>query len=263
MVCLTFFVAGGIGGLLIGVIGTGSSLVMLPTLIFIFSELFAEYDYLRLAVGTTVASMTFGAIAGAVSHWRVGNLELSIFRAMILPYVLGSIAGPWLNRYLPTQWLRMYLVVILLLLGAQMLLSVVTTARAKTDRGVDLKLMRPVFFLIAVASSMGGVASGMLTIPFLSRYSLSMRRVIGTSTTGAAVFTVAGLVGYTSAGWNMGNLPPGAVGFVYLPAFIIMSTMLVICVPMGVRAAKYANDDILKKAFGIFLMISAIVIASR
>lgn len=263
MTYLVFLVAGGVGGLLIGIIGTGSSLVMLPTLIIIFSGLFPEHDYLRLAVGTTVAAMTFGAITAAITHWRANNVDVSIFRAMIVPYTLGSLAGPWMNRFMPTQWLKIYLCAIIFVIGIQMLSSIAFASVNNASKNVNLKATRPIFLLIAAVSSMGGVASGMLAIPYLSRYSMPMQRVIGTSTTGAAVFTVAGLIGYVSAGWNMTNLPAATIGFIYLPAFIIMSTMLVTCVPLGVRMAKYADDKLLKKAFGIFLIISAGVIGLR
>jgi len=256
-------VAGGVGGLLIGVIGTGSSLVMLPTLIFIFSGLFPEYDFLRLAVGTTVASMTFGAVTAAITHSRASNVDVPIFRSMIIPYILGSLTGPWMNRFMPTQWLKIYLSVILFLVGLQMLLGIFSAGEKRMEKNMQPIVMRSVFFVIATVSSLGGVASGMLAIPYLSRYSMSMQRVIGTSTTGAAVFTIAGLVGYASAGWNMSNLPTAAIGFIYLPAFLIMSTMLVICVPLGVRIAKHADDKLLKKAFGFFLLISAAVIGLR
>jgi len=236
---------------------------MLPTLIFIFSGLFPEYDYLRLALGTTVAAMTFGAVTAAITHWRASNVDVSIFKTMIVAYVLGALAGPWINRFMPTQWLKVYLSLILLLIGMQMLLSIATILEDNAAKSTEPKTMRLVFFLIATLSSMGGVASGMLAIPYLSHYPMTMQRVIGTSTTGAAVFTVAGLIGYASAGWNMSNLPAAAVGFIYLPAFLIMSTMLVICVPLGVRIAKYADDKLLKKAFGLFLIVSAAMIGLR
>ncbi len=133
---------------------------MLPTLIFIFAGLFPEYDYLRLAVGTTVAAMTFGAVTAAITHWRAGNVEVPIFKTMIVAYVLGALAGAWINRFMPTQWLKVYLGLVLFLIGMQMLFSITTTVQDRAAKIAQPKTMQPVFFLIATITSMGGRCIG-------------------------------------------------------------------------------------------------------
>lgn len=55
MIWTLLFFIGSLGGLLVGMAGVGSTLVVLPTLIIIFSFMFHSSVSLKLAVGTTTA----------------------------------------------------------------------------------------------------------------------------------------------------------------------------------------------------------------
>lgn len=260
---LFYALIGAAGGLLIGLLGTGSSLIMLPALVLVFPFLFPEYDALRLAIGTTVASMTIGAIAAAATHWRQENIDFGLFKLMLFPYIAGALAGPWINRWLPRDYLRVYLTVVIVLLAVQMLVSNRNKTQAQKAVSSNKLQIRVVSLFVGLSSSMAGIASGMFMIPYLQRFKLSMLRIIGTSTAGAAVYCVAGLTGYVSAGWSSSDLPPGAVGFVYLPAFLSISIMLAISVPLGVRIAGHVDDARLRRLFAFFLILAAVAISAN
>jgi hypothetical protein len=114
---------------------------------------------------------------------------------------------------------------------------------------------------VGICSSVAAVASGIFAIPYLTRFSLPMRTIIGTSTAGAAVYATFGSIGYISAGWSAANLPEGALGYVYLPAFAIMAVTASIFTPLGVRLARYVNERMLRRLFAVFLLAAAFVIA--
>lgn len=248
---------GAVGGLLIGLIGTGSSLVMMPALVLAFPLLFPEFDSLRLAVGTTVATMTVGALSAALTHLKQRNVDYNLIRLIWVPYVLGALVGPWLSRELPSAYLKVYLIVVITVLALRMLSKSEHQRSQRRDYRHHRTEVSIVSFLITLASSVAGIASGMFMIPYLQRFSMTMFRVIGTSTTGAAIYSVSAIIGYMSSGWSVTRLPEGAVGFVYVPAFVVMAPAIALAVPLGVHLARRMNDRLLRRFFALFLLAAA------
>lgn len=260
MAYLLYVLASAAGGLLVGLIGTGSSLVVLPSLALIFGGVLQGYDTLRLAAGTTMAAMSVGAIAGALAQHRAGHLDLRLFRMTLAPYVIGALAGPWISRLLPSRFLGAYVAAIIVVVAVRILTVNREASRPVRDYHAHRFEIGVVLLSIGIFSSIAGIASGIFAIPYLTRFSLPMRTIIGTSTAGAAVYSTFGAIGYVSAGWTAPNLPESALGYVYLPAFAIMAITASVCTPLGVRLASYVNERILRIVFAVFLCVAAIAI---
>jgi uncharacterized membrane protein YfcA len=249
-----------VGGLLVGILGTGGSLLLLPSLTLILTTSVSQSDPLRLAAGTTMATVAVGAIAGAVAQYRHGQLDRKLLHVMSVPYVAGGLLGPWLSRLLPTTTLSIYVAAVIVLVALRMLRSDRRDAAAVRDYQAHRLEVRIVLLLIGIVSSVAGVASGIFAIPYLSRFSLPMRTLIGTSTAAAALYALSGAVGYAAAGWSVPDRPPGSVGFVYLPAFLVMATTAFIVTPLGVRLARRISERLLRKGFAIFLLAAAVAL---
>jgi uncharacterized membrane protein YfcA len=76
--------------------------------------------------GSIHTAEMFSSGASGFSHYRFGNINKKLFRTLLLPGVLGAIAGALLLCYLGEaygSWLRPVLSVYTLLLGARILLN--------------------------------------------------------------------------------------------------------------------------------------------
>ena len=258
---LFYALASALGGLLVGLIGTGMSLVVLPSLVLLFASLLDGYDTLRLAAGTTMAAMAAGAISGALVQYRAGHVDVRLFQWMLAPYVVGGLAGPWVSRLLPTSFLSTYIAVIITAIATRMLLTRRNASPAQRDYSAHRLELSVVLAGIALLSSIAGVASGIFAIPYLiARFSIPVRTIIGTSTGAAAVYSTVGAIGYVSAGWSAPDLPEYSLGFVYLPAFLIMAVTASLFTPLGVRLASYINEQVLRRFFAVFLLVAAAAI---
>ena len=258
---LLYVLASAAGGVLVGLIGTGSSLVVLPSLALIFASVLEGHDTLRFAAGTTMAAMAVGAIAGALTQYRAGHVDLRLFRWTLAPYVVGALIGPWISRLLPSRFLGAYVAIIIVVVALRLLFEYRAAPRSPRAYVAYRLEITAVLASIAIFSSIAGVASGIFAIPYLvARFSLPIRTIIGTSTAGAAVYSTFGAIGYVSAGWSATNLPANSLGYVYLPAFVIMAITASVCTPLGVRLASYVNERMLRQVFAIFLIVAAIAI---
>ncbi len=82
--------AGGVGGLL----GIGGCVIMMPAIRFGFG--FSS----TLAVGTTLTAVIFTAAAGAIQHWRLGNVDWKSVKYIAPAGVAGVLAGSALFYYI-------------------------------------------------------------------------------------------------------------------------------------------------------------------
>ena len=253
--------AGGIGALLVGMIGFGTSLVVLPTLAIVFPSMFSADTALRMATGTTMATMAVGAVAAGAAQSRGEHVSWPLLRLAILPYAAGALLGPWTARYLPVDVLRIYVAGMLMIVGLWSLSRQGTGSGAQRQWCEHRLEICTVLFGIGLASSMAGIASGIFAIPYLSRFAIPLRTVIGTSTVGAALYSAFGTLGHVSAGWTMADPPSWSLGYVYLPALAVMAVAGALCAPLGVRLAGRMNDRLLKNVLAVVILVAALVIA--
>ena len=263
MTFLLYVAASAAGGLIVGVLGTGSSLILLPSLTLIFEGAMPAQDPIRLAAGTTMATIAVGAIAGAVAQYRRRNFDAGLFRLTLPPYVLGGFAGPWVSRLLPADILGVYVAVVVAIVALRMLLADGPGAKGARDYDAHRLEITLVLLAIGFGCSLAGIASGIFAIPYLARFALPIRSVIGTSTASAAVYASCGAAGYVTAGWSIATPAGGSAsvaGFVYLPAFAVMALTAAIVTPRGVLLAGKVSERALKRAFAVFLLAAAVAI---
>jgi uncharacterized membrane protein YfcA len=82
-----------------------------------------------------------------------------------------------------------------------------------------------------------------------------MHHAVGTSAAIGFPIAVAGAAGYLVNGLPADGLPPGAVGFIYLPALIGIALASICTAPLGVRLAHSLPVPRLKKVFAVFVLI--------
>ena len=69
---------------------------------------------------------------------------------------------------------------------------------------------------------------------------------------------LAGAAGYLINGWHSQGLPAGSIGYVYLPALLLISLVSTFTAPFGARMAHRLPVPTLKKIFaGVLLLLSA------
>ncbi|NUT59194.1 MAG: sulfite exporter TauE/SafE family protein, partial [Agromyces sp.] len=91
---------GAAGGLLSGAFGVGGGILMVPLLI-----LFAGMDQ-RRASATSLAAIVPAALAGSLTYFANGEIDLLAALFVAIGGIVGSWIGSWLLRRLSLGWLR-------------------------------------------------------------------------------------------------------------------------------------------------------------
>ena len=250
---IIYILVGIVAGIIVGVVGAGSSLVILPILCVIFPHFFPIAYAIKLAVGTTLASITVSAIAAAIGQRNHVSVNKKICTIAMLVYVFGGLAGAYLAHYMPVSWLNFYIGVLLLLMAIKNLFFVSKDGQKKPLPGLFQMII--VAFLIAIVCGVAGVASGLLFIPYLSRF-LPHRVAVATSIVSAIAFASFGTVGYIISGWHTTAQLHWAWGYVYVPAFFMIAIAIVPGSVVGLKIAYRLDVKLIKKIFYVFLILA-------
>jgi uncharacterized membrane protein YfcA len=79
---------------------------------------------------------------------------------------------------------------------------------------------------------------------------------------GLAIGAPAAL-GFVAAGWNAEGRPPLSLGYVNMPAAVIMALVTTATAPFGARLAHRLPRAALRRWFALFLLVTAATIVAK
>jgi uncharacterized membrane protein YfcA len=110
---------------------------------------------------------------------------------------------------------------------------------------------------VGFISSLSATGGATLVVPFLVKRNVPVHEAIGTAAAVGCPLATAGAAGYIVAGlWEPG-LPEYSVGYVYLPALVMVVISSVLTAPIGAAVAHRTPGRTLKKIFAIVLFALA------
>jgi len=118
MLQIIYYLAAGLmAGFLSGLLGIGGGVIIVPALVLLLG--FA----MRTAIGTSLAIVVPTALAGAILHFRQGNLHLAAIVYMSIAAVAGSRLGVYLTTITSDLTLRKVFGVVMLFIALRMILG--------------------------------------------------------------------------------------------------------------------------------------------
>jgi uncharacterized membrane protein YfcA len=116
---------------------------------------------------------------------------------------------------------------------------------------------------IGLLSGLVGAGGAFIASPFMTWCNVHMHQVVATSAALGFPVALASTAGYLFSGWNLPSALPGAFGYLYLPALLIVSTASVATAPLGARAAHAMDVMQLKRRFALVLFALALYMLHR
>lgn len=132
-----------------------------------------------------IAEMFTTGISG-ISHYNFGNVDVSLVKRLILPGVIGAVCGALLLTQLPTQTLKLFVSIYLLIMGGVILLK--AYSRNHQSKKVTHRII-PLGFIGGFFDSAGGGGWGPIVASTLVSKGSVPRFAVGT--VNAAEFFVA------------------------------------------------------------------------
>ncbi len=257
---LAYVVLGCVVGLLAGLLGLGGGAITVPILVMLFTAQGIPHQHvLHLALGTAIACIAFTSASSVRAHHSRGAVNWRIFRRFAPGLALGTLAGSLVAGTFPTRMLTVIFVVFIFYAASELLLD----RKSKPNRQLPGPVgLTGVGLAIGTVSSLVAAGGAFLTIPFMTWCNVHMREAIGTSAALGFSIAVPGAIGYIITGQYATPLPPGAVGFVYLPALACFVLGSVFFAPVGARMAHRLPVKKLRIFFAFMLYLLALKMLS-
>lgn len=253
-----FLLLGLLSGVLAGLLGIGGGVVLIPALLAIFKWLGIPHsDLMQLAVGTSLAAMVFTTLSSSISYLKKKNVIFSIALPMGSGIIFGTLLGAWLTKILSSDFLQIFFAIFEVLIGIRFLL--------KEKPVVHFRPLPPPWGLscigmgVSTLATMLGVGGGLINVPILTYFHVPLKQAIATSSALSFVISCTGAIFFLLMRRNHTPLPE-SMGYIYLPAFIIISLFSFITAPYGVKLAHYLPKATLKRVFGVVLIIAGVMV---
>lgn len=249
---LTYLALGAFVGFFAGLLGVGGGGIMVPMLTTLFlAQGFPLENVVHMALGTSMAAIVLTSVASLRAHHAHGAVRWDIVRAITPGILIGTFGATFVASRASTEGLAIFFACFMGYVSLQMLANI----KPKPSRELPGALG-----LSAVGVGIGGVSAlvaiggGSLSVPFMTWCNVRMQHAIGTSAAIGLPIALAGTLGYLINGWGAEGLPALTLGYVYVPALVLVAGVSMWTAPLGARLAHRLPVAILKKIFAGVLM---------
>ncbi len=249
-------------GFLAGLLGIGGGMMIVPVLSVMLTRRGVEPGLaVKMSIATAMATILFTALSSLRVHHRAGAVRWDIVKALSPGVVVGGLlAGGAAFAVLKGPGLALFFALFVGYSSLQMM-------RGKQPKpGRDLPGaagLAGVGLGIGFISGLLGAGGAFLAVPFMTWCNVPPRRAVGTGAAIGMPVAAASTLGYVIAGWNLPAALPGSLGYLYLPALVVMATASTLLAPYGARTAHRIDVALLRKLFAALLMVLALVMVQR
>ncbi len=253
---LLLLLTGAGAGVIAGLLGVGGGIVVVPVLFHLFTQLgIDEAVRMKLAVGTSLATIVVTAWSSAGAHWKRGTVDRSFLKAWGPMVLVGVVAGSLLASLTRGPLLTGVFATVALMVAAQ-----IAFARPEWRLGDELPkgaARMALGGIIGALSAMMGIGGGTLTVPVMTLFGTPVHRAVGTAAAMGFVIGVPGTLAFMATGLGAEGRPPFSLGYVSLVGLALIAPTSMYCAPYGARLAHRLDARPLRRVFAGFLVLTS------
>lgn len=248
---IMLLVLGAAVGFAAGLLGIGGGMLLVPFMTMILTaKHFPQEHILHMAIATSLGTIMFTSISSVRAHHARGAVVWRIARLLAPGILIGSWIGPWIGAHMNSAMLAAFFAIFVAFSATQMLLD------KKPAASRDLPSAPGMFGaggVIGVLSGLVGAGGGFISVPFMTWCNVKIHNAVATSAALGFPIALAGTLSNIYFGMNVPDLPSGSLGYIYLPALLVISIASVLTAPLGAKTAHNLPVKSLKKVFSFML----------
>jgi uncharacterized membrane protein YfcA len=253
-------------GLAVGVLsmlfGIGGGLLIVPAtfLALTYNGLPADIA-MKMAVATSLFTIFASSLNILYKQHKAGFVLWPHVKT-ILPFLLiGSLFGFYLAHHFSGNILRWLFTFFLIVIIIRSLLNKNFT---NTHQLTDFTQPSRVSFgcvgvIVGTLSILLGVGGNVILIPYLRHFKMPMKNATAFTVALMPILALVGSIGYLKMGLSISGLPKYSLGYIYLPAFILIQFGAFIGAELGKQLLARIDDRFQAKAYNGMLIIIAIL----
>ena len=239
-------------GFLAGLLGIGGGMIMVPFLTFMLSQRGIDANLtVKMAIATSMATIIFTSISSVRAHHNRGAVRWDLVKGLAPGIVLGSmIASMGVFAMLKGANLAIFFGLFVGFSATQMFLD---------KKPAPSRQVPGTAGLVAAGSAIGflsglvGAGGGFISVPFMAWCNVAIHTAVATSSALGFPIALANVAGYVISGMSVTGLPDDAIGFIWVPALVVIALCSVFTAPLGAKAAHSLPVKKLKRIFAMIL----------
>lgn len=239
-------------GFLAGLLGVGGGAFLVPVLYELFSYFgVAEGVRMHMVLGTSLAVIVPTALRSFAGHYAKGAVDMAAWRRLAPWVAFGVVLGVLTAKIASTDGLKWIWIAAGSFIAVKFALGRDDLRLGETlpsSKGLEL-----VAVVIGVVSALMSIGGGMFIVSLLTLFAFPIHSAVATSAGFGPVISIPGTLGFVWAGWDVPLRPPYSLGYVNVPAALLIMPASMIAVPWGVHAAHALPKRKLEIAFAVFL----------
>lgn len=243
--------------------GFGGGFVVVPLVYHVLLSVHSPGDpghdfAMQIAVATSTAVMVIGASMTTFKQHRAGTLVHGYIWPLAGYIAVGSLAGAMLASAMTSNAVRIAFMVYLGLTVADCLLRkgfIHNIGPTKTN-GVAIPIKGITIGIVATSLGVGG---SVMTVPLMRRAGLSMAQSSALANALSMPVALVGSLMYAATGQQeMAGVSHGFLGYIYLPAFVLLTVGSLIGVRLSLPFAGRIPDKLHAQIY-VVLLISVLL----
>jgi uncharacterized membrane protein YfcA len=252
---LLFLLLGTFTGFAAGLLGIGGGMLMVPFITMLLTARdFPRELIVHMAIATSLSTIMFTSLSSVRAHHKRGAVLWPVVKILAPGILIGSWIGPWIGTKLNSFGLSLFFAIFVGFSATQMLMDKKPAASRELPQAPG---MFGAGTIIGVLSGLVGAGGGFISVPFMTWCNVKIHNAVATSAALGFPIALAGTLSNIYFGMNEPGLPPGSLGFIYLPALLVISFASVFTAPYGAKTAHALPVKSLKKVFAIVLYVLA------
>lgn len=231
-------------------------MILVPFLTYILTaQQVAPELAVKMSIATAMATIAFTSISSVRAHHQRGAVRWELVGRLAPGIVLGSmVASLGIFSVLKGSILAVIFGCFVSFSALQMFID---------KKPAASRQMPGTAGQIAVGSGIGmlsglvGAGGGFISVPFMTWCNIPIHQAVATSAALGFPIALSNSVGYIVSGMSTPGLPPGSLGYVWLPALAAIATCSVLTAPLGAQAAHRLPVRQLKRTFATLLLVLA------
>jgi uncharacterized membrane protein YfcA len=247
---------GAFAGLLAGLLGVGGGMLMVPFVTLLMSARGVESALaVKMAIATSMSTILFTSISSLRAHHKRGAVRWDLFGGIAPGIVLGGLlAGAGAFALVKGALLAVLFALFVGFSATQLLLD----RKPAATRSMPGRLGQGAAgAAIGFLSGLVGAGGAFISVPFMTWCNVPIHNAVATSAALGFPIALASTVGYVIGGWSLPQALPGAFGYLYLPALLVIASSSVLTAPLGARIAHGMDVGRLKRVFAVMLYLLA------
>lgn len=248
---------GAFAGIIAGMLGVGGGIVLVPAFLHTFTTL--GYDgpqIMQVCLATSLATIVFTSVRSMRGHAAKGAVDFEILRTWGPGIAIGAIVGVIVAGGIKSTPLMILFGVLGTVVGLYLGFGHDEWRLGdRMPKGVGRAVTST---LIGFFSVLMGIGGGSFGVPLMRLHGMPIHRAVGTASGFGLMIAVPSVIGFLLTGWTSPGRPPLTIGFVNLPAFLVVIGVTMVTTTWGVRLAHAMNPKPLKQAFAVFITLTAL-----